>query len=195
MTEKSLTPEERCLIAAANEAIKRNGEDKARLADAVGISQVLLTRVLNGQSRMSAGTWKKICAELGLDYDEVCEKMSTPLRDARAVMEGIAEGPAIDPVKLQKQIEDGPSVVSNEPEKDYVKIKAPPEELYRLFLFAEERLQDNLRLGTRMPAEELYRLMQTLYAMRDAALALQPGEVVAPSVNTEPEYNRKTVYD
>lgn len=85
--------------------------------------------------------------------------------------------------------------MANESASNGVLVNATPEELYRLFLFAEERLQDNLRLGTRMPAEELYRLMQTLYAMRDAALALQPGEVVAPSVNAEPEYNRKTVYD
>ena len=178
MTEKSLTPEERCLIEAAKEAIKLNGEDKGRLADAVGLSQVLLTRVLNGQSRMSAGTWKKICAELGLDYDEVCEKMSTPLRDARAVLEGIPEGPAIDPTKLQKQIECWPPVVSNATEEDCVVIRAPQEDLYRLFLFCEERMADNLRMGTRMPPIELHKLMCAMYALRDATMQLQAGEQV-----------------
>lgn len=181
MTEKSLTPEERCLVEAANEAIKLNGVDSGRLADAVGLSQVLLTRVLNKQSRMSAGTWKKICAELGLDYDEVCAKMSTPLRDARAVLEGIPEGPAIDPVKLQKLIEDRPSVVSNEPEQDCVTIKASQEDLYRLFLFCEERMADNLRMGTRMPPIELHKLMCAMYALRDATMQLQAGEQVEPT--------------
>ena len=175
MTEKSLTPEERCLVEAANEAIKLNGVDKGMLADAVGLSQVLLTRVLNGQSRLSAGTWKKICAELGLDYEEVCAKMSTPLRDARAALEGIPEGPAIE------QIEDWPPVVSNEPEQDCVTIKASQEDLYRLFLFCEERMADNLRMGTRMPPIELHKLMCAMYALRDATMQLQAGEQVEPT--------------
>lgn len=180
MTEKSLTPEERCLIEAVKEAIKLNGEDKGRLADAVGLSQVLLTRVLNGQSRMSAGTWKKICAELGLDYEEVCARMSTPLRDSKAVLEGIPEEPAIDPVKMQKQIECWPPVVSNATEEDCVVIRAPQEDLYRLFLFCEERMADNLRMGTRMPPIELHKLMCAMYALRDATMQLQAGEQVLP---------------
>ena len=76
-------------------------------------------------------------------------------------------------------------LVSNEPEQDCVTIKAPPEDLYRLFLFCEERMADNLRMGTRMEPEQLYKLMQAMYALRDASLALQPGEVVTPSGITQ----------
>lgn len=84
--------------------------------------------------------------------------------------------------------------MANESASNGVLVNAQPEDLYRLFLFAEERLQDNLRLGTRMPAEELYKLMQTMYAMRDAALALQPGEEVSPTRIAEIDYNRRAIY-
>lgn len=176
MTKKRQTPEERCLIAAANSALEKGNIDKARLADAAGISQVLLTRVLNGASRMSAGTWKKICAGLELDYEEILQKTSTALRDAKAVLEGIPEEPPVDPAKLQKQIEEWPSVVSNEPKPVGVLVPAPQEELYRLFLFCEERMADSLRMGIWMAPEQLHKLLTAMYALRDASLAMQEGE-------------------
>lgn len=65
-------------------------------------------------------------------------------------------------------------------ENEFVVVNAKAEELYRLFLFCEERMADNLELGTRMPPEELYKIMQAMYALRDASLKLQEGEIVCP---------------
>ncbi len=64
--------------------------------------------------------------------------------------------------------------------KDDVMVHAEPEDLHRLYLFCEERMADTLRMGTWMTPEELYKLMQAMYALRDASLALQPGEAVNP---------------
>lgn len=64
--------------------------------------------------------------------------------------------------------------------KDAVMVHAEPEDLYRLFLFCEEMMADTLQRGTRTAPEELYKLMKAMYALRDATLAMQPGEVVNP---------------
>ena len=162
MTEKSLSKEERALVEAVKGKLEADQDDKGAFADKVGLTQVLITRVLNGQSRLSAGTWKKICKEL--DYDEICAMARQQTKDACAAQEGAVETPA----------------ASGEVERDYVVINAPAEELYRLYRFCEERMADNLRTGTKMQPEELYRLMGAMYALRDATLRLQPGEIVEP---------------
>lgn len=164
MTEKSLSKEERALVEAVKGKLEADQDDKGAFADKVGLTQVLITRVLNGQSRLSAGTWKKICKELELDYDEICAMARQQTKDACAAQEGATEAP----------------VASDMAEQDCVVINAPAEELYRLYRFCEERMADNLRTGTRMQPEELYRLMGAMYALRDATLRLQPGEVVEP---------------
>lgn len=169
MTEKSLPPEERCLIEAVNAVLEAEPINKGKLADKVGISQVLLTRILNGQSRMSAGTWKKICAELKIDYDHVCGMAITA---TSAAIEAMEKAPDIDPVKMQKQIEGWPPVVSNVPEEDCVVIRAPQEDMYRLFLFCEERMAENLVEGTRMPPDELHKLLSAMYALKEASLRM-----------------------
>lgn len=71
----------------------------------------------------------------------------------------------------------------NNQESDCVTIKAPQEDLYRLFLFCEERMADNLRMGTRMPPIELHKLMCAMYALRDATMQLQAGEQVEPTTS------------
>lgn len=181
MTEKSLSKEERALVEAVKGKLEADQDDKGAFADKVGLTQVLITRVLNGQSRLSAGTWKKICKELGLDYDEICAMARQQTQVACAEQEGATEAP----------------VASDKAEQDCVVINAPAEELYRLYSFCEERMADNLRTGTRMQPEELYRLMGAMYALRDATLRLQQGEVVEQPAkdNNGSGYNRKTVYD
>ena len=182
MTKKSLTPEERCLTAAVRGELEKDPmTDRGAFADKIGLSHELMTKTLNGLSRLSAGTWKKVCAALELDYDEICAMARQQTKDACAAQEGAVEAP----------------VASDKAEQDCVVINAPAEELYRLYRFCEERMADNLKSGTRMQPEELYRLMGAMYALRDATLRLQQGELVEPPAkdNNGSGYNRKTVYD
>lgn len=162
MTEKNLQHEERKLMAAVNAEIYNGGVDKGELAEAAGVSQVMLSRSLAGYSRMDAGTWKKICKHLGLDYDKICEVVPEQPGCAH-------EPPAVEVVVREEKMPEG------------VLVKTSPVEMYRLFLFCEERMTDNLKMGTRLPPEELYKVLQAMYALRDASLALQPGEATQPA--------------
>lgn len=57
---------------------------------------------------------------------------------------------------------------------------ASQEDMYALYCFLEERMADYLKMGTRMPPEQLYKVMSAMYALKDATLKLQEGEIVDP---------------
>ena len=146
----NLEMEELRLIAEVRKALTEKNMMQKQLAEAVELSTGAMSMALNGMKRLPCGTWRKICDVLQLDYDAIVS----------SVVPGCAE--AVEAGK--------PDVYEG------VLVKAEPEELYRIFCFCEERLADNLERGTKMQPEELYKLMTAMYALRDATLALQPGE-------------------
>lgn len=122
----NLEMEELRLIGAVRTAMNEKGMKQTQLAEAVGASSGTISAGLSGVQRMSAGRWRKICEELGLDYDAiVC---------------------APDDALVQTE----PVEAAKEEAPEGVLVKAEP--------------------------EELYKLMTAMYALRDATLALQPGE-------------------
>lgn len=152
---------ERKLGCVLSDALKTPDVDPAAVAFAAGISKTLLGRAAAGSSRLSAGTWRKICTALGLDYDKLVSE-------------------AVEENAVEKKTDKGEAVCheSGEVSREGVLIHAPQEDVYALFLFCEEMMRDCLRAGTRMEPEQLYRLMSAMYALKDASLRLQEGEKV-----------------
>ena len=91
-------------------------------------------------------TWIRICDTLGVDFEEI-EKKYRKMEEKKAMAEEATEARA-------------EAVPETAPEG--VMVNADPVELYRLYLFCEERMADNLRMGTRMEPEQLYKLMQAM---------------------------------
>lgn len=145
------------LLGAVRQHLLERGMTRCMLADIVEETDAIVNAVLDGRAEMNAGRWKHWCDKLGLDYVTLVQGDEAP-EEAAAEDEG--EGDIVMP--------------------EGVFVYASQEELYRLFLFAEERLADNLNRGTRMQPADLYKLMQAMYALRDATLQVQIGEVVTP---------------
>lgn len=149
----------RMLSAACEEKRREMGCSMEAVAAGANVATSSVVSALKDGTTTNKSTWIKICDALGVDY-EVIERECRKMREQQG---------AHDPVEA------APGVA-----REGVLVAADPVEIYRVFLFAEERLADNLRTGTQMEPEQLYKLMTALYALRDAALALQPWEVVTP---------------
>lgn len=175
MTERRLPPEEIALREAMRTALERCGMTQKELSERSGVAQSVVSSVLTGKARMSAGSWRKVCATLSLDYDKIINGTAT-LAGADCIV--IREDKAQE---LKEVLEQGERVL--EQKEEGVHVRAEQEDLYRVFLFAEERLADNLTQGTQMPPEQLYKLMTAMYALRDACLVMRKGET--PSVITQ----------
>lgn len=141
--------------------------------------------ILKGKKNASKDMYAAICKALNVNVDELTQKVEADM--------GLKE-----PTEAEKEhrTEEG-KMAECTIENQGVTVKAQQEDLYRVFLFCEERMADNLKKGTVMTPEELYKLMQAMYALRDATLQLQTGEVVEPPAKDSngSGYNRKTVYD
>ena len=59
-----------------------------------------------------------------------------------------------------------------------VVVEVTQEDLYRFFLFAEERMEEYLFAGAMISPEEVHKNLDVLYALKEAALRIQPGEAV-----------------
>lgn len=166
-----MTPEEIALREAVRSALEKSGMMQKELSERSGVAQSVISGVLTGKARMSAGSWRKVCTTLSLDYDKIING-TAPIAgvDCIVVREDKAQ-------ELKEALEQGEWVL--DPKEEGVHVRAEQEDLYRVFLFAEERLADNLTQGTQMPPEQLYKLMTAMYALRDACLAMQPGEAPA----------------
>lgn len=68
-----------------------------------------------------------------------------------------------------------------ESKADCVTVEATPEELYGLYHYCEILIEHRLRMGMTIETAALYKVLKALYALRDATLRLQPGEVVEPT--------------
>lgn len=154
----------RMLSAACYEKYKERGESMEAVAAGANVSVNSACSALKDGTTTRRSTWIKICDTLGVDFEEI-EKKYRKMEEKKAMMEEATEA------RVEAVPETAP---------EGVMVNADPVELYRLYLFCEERMADNLRMGTRMEPEQLYKLMQAMYALRDASLALQPGEVVTP---------------
>lgn len=63
---------------------------------------------------------------------------------------------------------------------DCVIVYATQEDLYRVYMYCEEKLQEELNSGTTRSVAEINRLTRAMYAMREAALQKMPGEDFSP---------------
>ena len=173
MTEKMGL--EKRLSAACYEKYKEMGISMEAIAAGANVSVQSVISALKDGSTTRKGTWEKICDTLGIDYDAFVKKYRDMEKKAKVQEEATKES-----VGKETQAVEGGSGYIKLPTWPHVVVHTEPEDLYRLFLFCEERMADNLKTGTRMPPEELYKLMQAMYALRDASLAMQPGEAVLP---------------
>lgn len=67
---------------------------------------------------------------------------------------------------------------------DCVTVNASQEDLYRVYMYCEEKLQEELIKGTTRSVAEINALTQAMYALREAALQKLPGETAAPPART-----------
>lgn len=163
------------LSVACYTKYKEMGLSMEAIAAGANVSVPSVISALKDGSTTRKDTWVKICDTLGFDYDALVKKYRDMEKKAVVQAEATKES-----VGKETQAVEGGSEYIKLPTWPHVVVHAEPEDLYRLFLFCEERMADGLRMGTRMPPEELCKLMQAMYALRDASLALQPGEVVMP---------------
>lgn len=63
---------------------------------------------------------------------------------------------------------------------DCVIVYASQEALYRVYLYCEAKLQEELIHGTTRSVEEVNALTRAMYKLREAALKKQPGEDFSP---------------
>lgn len=126
------------------------------LAEETGITRTLLARAATGSSRLSAGTWRKLCQRLGVDYEKI-------------IME--AEPEKAEPVCAiaQKQAD---AVEASEEEQ---------EDLYLLVMYAEGRLQEDIKHGMVLDVEKLYRMLRALYRLKAEALAIDKDLIKKPA--------------
>lgn len=149
----------RMLSAACEERRREMGCSMEAVAAGANVATSSVVSALKDGTATTKSVWLKICDALDVDYEQI-ERECRKMREQQG---------AHDPVEA----EPGEA-------REGVLVAADPVEIYRVFLFAEEGLADNLKTGTQMEPEQLYKLMTALYALRDAALALQPGDVVTP---------------
>lgn len=63
---------------------------------------------------------------------------------------------------------------------DCMIIYALQEDLYRVYMYCEEKLQEELIHGTTRSVAEINKLTRTMYALREASLRKLPGEDYSP---------------
>lgn len=63
---------------------------------------------------------------------------------------------------------------------DCVLVYASQEDLYRVYMYCEEKLLEELIKGTSRSVAEINNLTRAMYALRKAALQKMPGETAAP---------------
>lgn len=61
-----------------------------------------------------------------------------------------------------------------------VMVNVEQEDLYKFFLFAEERMEEYLFAGAMISPADVHKHLDVMYALKEAALRIQPGEVVQP---------------
>lgn len=64
---------------------------------------------------------------------------------------------------------------------DCVIVYASQEDLYRVYMYCEEKLQAELINGTTRSVEEVNNLTRAMYKLREAALQKLPGEDYSPT--------------
>lgn len=155
-----------------------SGITVADLAARAYASGNYVNQILKGQKNASKDMYAAICKALNVNQDELLQKIEADMGRTEPVEGGNTTEPVeAETVEVEKVVERCMDA------KDGVLVDAQQEDLYRVFLFCEERMADNLQHGTAMPPEELYRLMKAMYALRDAALRAQEGEQIAPASN------------
>lgn len=63
---------------------------------------------------------------------------------------------------------------------DFVIVNASQEDMYRVYMYCEEKLQAELIGGTTRSVAEVNNLTRAMYKLREAALKKQPGEDFSP---------------
>lgn len=181
------------MIAAVTARLEALGMSQRTLAQAINMPQTTLNRAMRNVSVLSEEAWCIVCEEIGLDYERISDLSKDPpdymeslLAEARmgekfTMCEEKTEVVVVEEMAgAQTDAPAGMTPVEDVQEDDYVIVRAPAEDLYALFCFCEERMADNLRMGTRMPPAQLRKLLNAMYELGDATLRLQPGEIVLP---------------